>query len=441
MFFMHDLLLVSMLAVVGLLIAVWIVFLSIKRYEFAIFLISLSPLISAVFIPNNPNGGDLEDATIGSYLRLGLIMLIGIVGIIKYLQERSVDSEPLPFHIILLGIFCLLALLSTAYSIDRKFTFIRSASFIPFFCFLLGLNQWFKGQDQINNILDSVFYAICLTLLISIVALPVLPSRVWWYVDTSRYMGLWSQPNQMGAFCMISYPVLLWKISNSDGRMKWFVSLLILVTAVFHILTGSRTTLIASALGICLWLLIMRKPFKFLFLVVLLSSFAMGVMIFRPANMTRSGGFESLSTFTGRKELWIAALTLAKEKPIVGYGYGVGGKIFEDPRFYDPDQQLWSGSAKVSLHNGYLSAVIGMGILGTLLLYFLLFFPFSRSRKAINGEYKALVLTVIFMCLLTNFLESVVGGFTGLVSLLLWILWVIAGKISTINKADLSYSY
>jgi O-antigen ligase len=254
-------------------------------------------------------------------------------------------------------------------------------------------------------------------------------------------MGLWSQPNQMGAFCMISYPILLWKISDSDPKMKWFVYFLISVTAIFHILSGSRTTLLASAFGICIWLLVLKKPIKFVLMIFMITALAMLAVTFRPSNLTREGGFESVSTFTGRTEIWIAALTLAKEKPIVGYGYGVGGKIFEDPRFYDPKQELWSGSAKVSLHNGYLSAVIGMGILGTLLLYGLLFLPFSRSRKAIKGEYRALMVTVIFMCLLTNFLEGVIGSSSGLVSIILWILWVIAGKFPAINKADFSYGY
>jgi O-antigen ligase len=438
---MHDLLSLSMLALAGLLIAVWIVIISIKRYEFAIFLIILSPWISAIFVPNSFAGIDAEDATIGSYLRIMLVMLIGFVGIIKYLQERSVDFEPVPRHLILLAIFCLLAVLSTAYSIDRRFTFIRSVSFIPFFCFLLGLSQWLRGWDQANKMLNSVFYAICFYLVVNVVAMLILPGRVWWYVDTSRFMGLWSQPNQMGGFCMIAYPVLFWKMSNADSRMKWFVAFLILITAVFHILTGSRTTLIAAALGTCIWLIVARKPFKFILMIVLLSVFAMAVMIFRPSNLTRDGGFESLSTFTGRTEIWTATLTLAKERPIIGYGFGVGGKVFEDPRFYNPKEELWSGTAKVSLHNGYLSSLISLGIPGTLLLYYLLILPFFRSRKALKGEFRALALTVLFMCFLTNFLEAVIGGSSGVVSLVLWILWIIAGKISAFNKVSFSHLY
>ena len=430
-----------MLALTGLFIAAWIFILTIRRYELAIFFIILSPWLSAIFVPNSSAGIGAEDATVGSYLRILLVMLIGVVGIIKYLQERSVDLDPVPGHLILLAVFCFMAVVSTAYSIDRKFTFIRSTSFIPLFCFLLGLSQWLRGWNQVNKMLNTVFWAVCFYLLITVVAFPIMPGRMWWYVDTSRFMGLWSQPNQMGGFCMIAYPLLFWKMSNSDSRMKWFVSFLILITAVFHILTGSRTTLIASALGTCIWLVVMRKPFKLLFLVIVISVLAMGLMIVRPSNLIREGGMESISTFTGRTEIWSAALTLAKERPITGYGYGVGGKVFEDPRFYDPNQELWSGTAKVSLHNGYLSAVISLGIPGTMLLYFLLFLPFVRSRKAIEGEFRALVVAVLFICFFTNFLEAVIGGSSGIASLVLWILWVIAGKIPAFDKVGLDDRY
>ena len=53
---MHDLLALSMLAAAGLLIGCWVVILTLKRYEFSIFLIILSPWLSAIFIPNSFTG-------------------------------------------------------------------------------------------------------------------------------------------------------------------------------------------------------------------------------------------------------------------------------------------------------------------------------------------------------------------------------------------------
>ena len=431
---MSDLLLLSMLGLIALFVTCWIVILCIKNYEIAIFLVVLSPWISAIFVPNSFTGSDGQGASIGSYLRISLVMLIGVVGIIKYLQERSAHFEPVPDHLLLLGIYSFLALLSTTYSIDQRITFIRSASFIPIVGFLLGLNHWIKDRDQLNKIIDIVYFAVTLCLLINIIALPLFPERVWWYQDQSRFMGLWSQPNQMGGACMISYPVLFWKISNANSRTRWFIFFLILSTVILHILTGSRTTIIASALGTLIWLLVLKKPLKFVFVVGILAILVMLVMNFRPSNLARGGGFESIKTFTGRTDIWMAALTLAKERPLVGYGFGVGGKVFEDPRFYDPKLEFWSGTARSSLHNGYLSSVIGLGILGALFFYFLFVFPFLRCRKEIKGRYKAFVITVLFMCFLSNLFETVVGSPSDVDGVILWILWAMAGKVPFIKE-------
>ena len=438
---MHDMMVLALLAVIALLIAFWIVVLCLKHYELAIFLVVLSPWISAIFVPNTLTFVDDSGGTIGSYLRISLFMLMGVVGVIKYFQERAVDLEPIPVHFILLGAFALFALLSTAYSIDQKFTFIRAATFMPLLGFLLGLNRWLRDRDHLNKLMNTIFWAFCFCLLINIIAMPLFPDRVWWISDRGRFMGLWSQPNQFGGFCMISYPAFYWKISNTNSRTKWFLAFLVLCMACLHVLTGSRTTLIASALGTCIWLLVLRKPIKFVLMIFGMTFLVILALALKPPNLTRGQGFESISTFTGRTQIWSAAATLAKERLLLGYGYGVSGKIFEDPRFYNPKLEFWSGTARLSLHNGYLSIVISLGLLGSLLLYLLLFLPFYRGRKDIEDQYKALMLTVIFMAFLTNFLESVIGGSSGLISLVLWILWVVAGKIPVIDREKNSYAY
>jgi O-antigen ligase len=368
-------------------------------------------------------------------------MLMGLVGFIKYLKDRTVHFEPIPYHFILLGVYALFALVSTIYSIDQKFTLIRSATLIPLFGFLLGLSRWLRGREHIDKLLNIVFWAVCFCLLINIIVIPLLPGRVWWITDPSRYMGLWGQPNQMGGFCMVSYPIFYWKISNSNTSTKWFLAFLILCMAGLHVLTGSRTTLIASALGTFIWLFVLRKPVKVVLMIGIMTFLVILALTLRPSNLTREGGFDSISTFTGRTQIWAAAAILARERPLVGYGYGVGGKIFEDPRFYNPKLEFWSGTARLSLHNGYLSSVISLGLSGALLLYFLLILPFYRCRKDIEDQYKALMLTVLFMAFLSNFLESVIGGTSGLISLVLWMLWVIAGKIPVIDKEKISCAY
>jgi len=154
--------------------------------------------------------------------------------------------------------------------------------------------------------------------------------------------------------------------------------------------------------------------------------------LFRPPSFMREG-YEKVTEFTGRTEIWTAAVTLAIEKPILGYGYEVDGKIFADQRFYNREISQWRGNPKASLHNGYLSAIIGLGIVGFLLLYFTLFAPFIHRHGHLKGEYKAFWVTILVMCIVTNLTESFITGPTNIGSLILWIAWVIVGKMSIID--------
>jgi len=430
---MNDLVTITLLIAILFLISTGIAFLSIKWYELAIFIVVLSPLISALFVPDVAVSTGEQSPTIGSYLRISILLLMGCVGIIKYLKLRSINHHKLPVHFVLLGAFLLFALMSTSYSINQNFTFIRAISFFAFFCFLLGMNSWITDRNQLNNILNVIFWAFLICLIINIIAIPIFPEKVWYFRAANRFKGLWSQPNEMGSFCMLSYPIMIWKYSNCDSSKKWLIVPCIIAMIFLHLLTGSRTSLIASIAGICFWLSVVKHRGKLFFFIGMISIIIPLLVFVRPSNLTRDVA-ESTTSFTGRTEIWRATAVLFAERPILGYGYAVSGKIFDDPRFYDEEYKLWSGSSRVSLHNGYLSVVIGVGLFGLFLFYFPLLLPFWRSKNIEDREYKALLLTILFMCLLTNITESYISGPSNVGSLVLWIAWVMAGKASSLHS-------
>jgi O-antigen ligase len=234
----------------------------------------------------------------------------------------------------------------------------------------------------------------------------------------------------MGAFCMVAYPLLYWKMSNGSSRLKnWALSGLTAWAVVMHTLTGSRTSMITALLGLMVWCAVQRKPIR---LMVLSGVAALGVLlitIFQPPNLYREAD-RGMAGLTGRPEIWTAALTLAAEQPLQGFGYEVGGKIFEDPRFQNRELGLWVGSARVSLHNGYLSALVGLGIPGFLILHAALLLPFWRCRSAPADPCKPLVFGVLAMCLTANLTESLIGSPAAITSVVLWMLWVVAGRLA-----------
>lgn len=400
---------------------------SLKRFEVAVFLVAFSPWLSAIFIPNIPDY--VQEASISSYLRISLLIWMGIVGIIEFFKLRSNNREKLPFHLILLGVFSLFALISTIYSIDPQYTFIRSCSFIAFFGFLLGLHSWLQDRQRFEQILQILFLLICFFIISDAMSIVIFPNRAWWWEVNNRFQGLWAHPNTMGSVCMISYPVLIWKYSRCSPIKKSMVILLIGILASMHFLTGSRSSIIATFLGLFVWFFVQKKKVKMVLLLGMIGILTLIIILFRPSSFQREEGAE-FTDLTGREKFWSGSYTLLMERPLHGFGYGVEGKIWEDPRFYESKLTLWSGSVKTSLHNGYLSIAIGLGMIIFFIWCITLLLPLWQSMSLPLNDYKAFGYTIMLMCMLLNFFETVIMDTSSLAAILFWIAWVFVGRLS-----------
>ena len=403
---------------------------SFKRYDVAVFLVGLSPWLSALFIP--PYSDDLLEATLGSYLRIGILLWMGMVGAIQYIRFRLSHRENAPFHFVLFGLFLLFALISTSYSIDPKFSFIRSCSFIALFGFLIGLHCWLKDVQRFEQVLNTIFLLVCFFIIIDAMSVVIFPERAWGWEVNNRFQGLWTHPNTMGSICMISYPILLWKYSRCSPIKKSMIILLMIILGSMHLLTGSRGSLLATFFGTFVWLFVQKKKVKIMLLMGLIGILTLSIIYFRPPSFGREEGAK-FTDLTGRKQFWSGSYTLLMERPILGFGYGIEGKIWEDPRFFESKETLWSGSAKTSLHNGYISIAIGLGITIFFIWCIVLFFPLWQSMSLPSNEYKAFAYAVMIMCMVLNFFESVITDTSSLAAILFWIAWVLAGKLQTLG--------
>jgi len=421
-----DVLTLMVLGGIGLITIATITIWALKRYEVAVFLVGFSPWLYAILFPNIPE--EVQEAGIGSFLRIGLLIWMGMVGIFQFIRLRSNSNEKFYFHFILLGIFLLFALISTSYSIDPKFTFIRSCSFIAFFGFLIGLHYWLQDGKKMEEVLNTFFLLVCFFIIIDTMSIAFFPERAWWGEMNHRFKGLWTHPNTMGSICMISYPVLLWKYSRCSPFKKSMIILLTMILASLHLLTGSRASFMATFLGIFVWFLIQKKRVKMILLFAMIGILTLSIVYFKPSSFQREEG-AGFTDLTGREQFWSGSYALLMERPIHGFGYGVEGKIWEDPRFYESKLTLWSGSAKTSLHNGYLSIAIGLGIIIFIFWSIMIIIPFGRSIPLPLNDFKVFAFTIMTMCLVLNLFESVITDTSSLAAILFWIAWVIAGKL------------
>jgi len=428
-----DLLSVILIISIGILCLITLFFQSQKRFEIAIIMIILSPWIHFLFalnIPQSPEEvfGASNSVELPTYIRMSIVMFAGGIGAFKYLHLRSSNEERVPIYLFVFMVFLFYALLSTFYSIDRTYTFIRTVEFIAFFCFLLGLFSWLKDSSRIDNVIDIFYFIIVFGAIINIGTLAFFPDRAWWWQAPERFQGFMAHPNTLGGFCMISYPILLWKSNRQDTTSsKIFILIILFMLLSMHVLSGSRTTLAASLVGFAAWQIVLKKKIGLVMIAaaVVFSGFFLATSQFRSFNRIES---TSITNLTGRTQFWLGSLELAVEKPVLGYGYAVEGKIWEDPRFQSNRSNLWMGSARSSIHNGYLSVVIGLGFIG-LLMWLVITIPPVWGVFYLPGDYyKALFLVVFIQLLLTNFFESVISSSRNLESIAFWIYWIIVTK-------------
>jgi O-antigen ligase len=430
----YDILILILLSFIFLLIAISIFFCSLKRYELAVTLILLSPWIHWLFTSNvQKNVEESMAVGLGTYMRISMVALAGVIGVSQFLKSRSNSHKGVPFYLTLLGGFVLYALLSTVYSIEQRYTLVRSSEFIFFFGFLLGFHCWLKDKTRLNKTLSIYFMIMTCGILLNVIALVLFPERVWWWRVSDRCQGLLDHPNTLGAFCMLSYPVLMWKYPRLNSAGKVLLVLLFCIVLFIHILSGSRASLATSLFGFFLWFLILNRAdlyslAKVLSLALIIFFGVVVLLQSRPSSFRRE--VTGATNLTGRTEFWRGCVQLIKERPLMGYGYGVGGKIWDDPRFHRSEQFLWAGSAKSSLHNGYLSMAIGLGIIGLLLWLSLIFIPIWRVMCIGPCGYKTLVVVMLFQGLLLNCFEtSIASGSQIITSLVFWLFLIIAGRL------------
>jgi O-antigen ligase len=433
--FSNDLFLLLTVSISFICIVFFATIFILRNYTIAIYLAIFSPFVSAIFVSIL---GFQTQATLGSYIRVLIIFFIGTIGFFTFFKLKNKPLKQLPLQIKLLAVYILLAVASTIYSIDPSMTIIRSTAFLMFFGFLLGLFYWIKDGSDYTAVMNIFYYAIISILVINISTFIVRNDLVW-YRGGIRFSGLWGHPNVFGMFAMVSYPVLLWKWHSKNYSNITHPFIFIFIFMIFHVLTGSRGSLLASLSGFSIWLMVLGKKIKLGFLILSLCLFAFILLYdideFKMFKRATARG-STMLTLTGRDEFWSAMQILIIEKPITGYGYGVGGKIWEDPRFHKEGHLLWSGSARTSLHNGYLSSIINTGFPAFIIWIILLFRPLIYASRLKSKEETAPLIFIMMSCFILNIIEYLITGGNSPASVAFWIAWLILGRMIDLEKTS-----
>ena len=411
-------------------------FTSWKKFEILIFLFPISTWIASLFYNNVEEWISEEIATgPGGYLRGIILLFVGVMGLIKFIRMYPIHKGKIPSHLVFLFIFLLFSFASTFYSIDSHTTFIRTTLFTALFFFLLGLNSWLDSEKKLNSMMNTLFIVVTFLLVVSFLAMFISPSRVWWWKTSSRFIGLWSHPNELGGFNMVSYPIIMWKYYKEDSNKKYIAIIVLALNFIIHFLTGSRTSLLASMVGIFIWFFLQRSWLKLIFIIVFAGLSLFLVSQFSIANFSRDDG-SKITDLSERGEIWDGAIILSKEKPILGYGYAVESKIFANQNKYDLEGTFLNVNAQQPLHNGYLSIFVGGGTIGLFLWLIIILIPLFIAFTSEYSLFKLYAIATIIPMLISNVVESAITGYLGASDIFFWLAWVVAGKLYLLHEKN-----
>ncbi len=186
--------------------------------------------------------------------------------------------------------------------------------------------------------------------------------------------------------------IIFW-LSFAISKAKYIIPARIFQAFCLFVLVSavSRGGIAAFIIGGCVYVLFKRKSlmkrtiFAASGLIALASVFLIGLSFGQDwaqsihDYLVRGQDRESLTSLTGRTEIWQFALSKALESPLIGHGYGVSR--FAMREFPSPTYALF---VPAHSHNSFLEAFLSTGIVG--LIPFVLLF--LRNLKWATGYYR-----------------------------------------------------
>lgn len=334
-----------------------------------------------------------------------------------------------------------------------------------FFNYFIGFALFFaifNVLDKVKEILTAITVLIFSTFLTSIFALyqyledPYIGNIRYW-VEAGRLNSTFSDPNALGSYCVLIFPIFVTLIIISK---KWYLklisSLIFIPFILMVILSGSRSALVGIFISIFIFFILGMKRLilyikklpkrkkiiiSIVMIVVSLILIIANVAIFATTNRIKSsileidliqrpletvetllsynrtaGFLESLKSVSNYRYIfWNQAIRMAKDYPLTGVG--VGSYIIELPDY------LWNfepGFTQVDYAgNYYLQVLSEFGFIGLIIILFIFYFIikkyilYFRYQRSLNGQRPNSLNNWLLIGLFLSFFSMILAQFFG----------------------------
>jgi O-antigen ligase len=224
-------------------------------------------------------------------------------------------------------------------------------------------------------------------------------------------------------------------IFSAHHKNNIFIKLFFLIiTLIAFFLSGSRTYWAACFFSTVI-VIIKLNPFKNIkanlsYLttgIVILCLILTAAFFIKPDpivnNIIKYFRLESLENLSGRIYVWQIAFEKVYERPLLGYGLGSGDEAFKEKesiRFGNkPSEDMYLKRQRSSLHNGFVQALLDVGIPGFLFYTITIIIANIRMLKSNKKENAAALFGILYFSII-NFGQSSILGAATFQGILAW---------------------
>src|SRR5580704_8957801 len=402
------------LAIVGAVILPWSIYCTSRHVSWLLFVLVLIEAVAASAFAAG------SDAKIGAFVRYPLSFLFILPFIASLWRSGILRQGGFRDY----GIYLIWALLSVSYSILPAVSIARAfAAILPFLAFCAIVSEVRSGEDA-RRMMGVLLAGCGVVVAANYLAIFIQPGTAW-QIDTEqgmlRFVGFLTEPNEIGNLMLatIGAGVGYWPIA-SKGK-KVLAAAAMIGALVLGAMADSRSPIVGLVIGAGVYLVWKYRAKGLIGIVILCAILYAGEHVVSGMHEYLDRG--DVASFTGRQVAWDFAINKVKERPLVGYGYEVEGQILSSQYFPGWDA-VWSLGYQSSLHNGYVSRAISLGIPALLFWLFIVLRPsiscFLRDRDP--WHLRSMVPLTVLPVLILDFTESVVDcrSFAGILLALAW---------------------
>lgn len=322
------------------------------------------------------------------------------------------------------AIYLIWALVSVSYSMLPEISLARAIAAILPFCALCAMAAEVRSAEDARKVM-GVLLAGCGVVVAANFLAMFIPAITSWQPDTEsgmlRFTGFLTEPNEIGNLTLatLGAGVGYWPIAS--GRKKALAALAMLGALAQGVMADSRSPIIGIAIGGAVYLVWQYRVRGVIAIAALFAIFYTSAYAIPGMHGYLDRG--DVASFTGRQVAWDFAVQSVKESPIVGYGYEVEGQILNNHYFPGWDD-VWNLGYQSSLHDGFVSRAVSLGIPALLFWLFFTLRPVLACFLPDRDPWKlrSIAAMAVLPVLILNFTESVVDfrSFAGLMMAVAW---------------------